>query len=644
MSSFSTFQQTAIAFMLSCMHPDGDHWEGELSESALATAVAIFALYKQHPTQHQAAIQHGLEWLASHQNTDGGFGDTPDCPSNLSTTLLVWGAAYAVQVSTAIWPPTIKIEHWLQKEVGSLEPAKIADAVIWYYGEDRTFAAPILAMLAMAGRLPWDEVPQLPLELAVFPRWLWRILRLQVVSYAIPALIAIGRVRHESSPGRWVIRHIRRLLMPQLMNMLQYLQPSSGGYLEAIPLTAFVMMSLCHCQDQNHPVTQAALSFLLKSQRANGSWPIDLDLSVWLTSLAVKALISKPVNLQVPSGASSTNTNTNELPLTLEKQEAIARWLLARQTKERHPFTDAAPGAWGWSHHPGSVPDADDTSGVLLALLRLGKLTPDKVQAAQNGIQWLLNLQNSDGGIPTFCRGWGRLPFDQSCNDLTAHALQAFWEWLPLVHNTVLQGRMRRAMLRMVIYLGKQISNAGFWLPRWFGDPQGQNMINPTYGTVQVILGLVACDHTNLPIDPGQEKTAAEQELAQAIMLSQGVQWLHSSQNRDHGWGTNAKAPSDIESSALAIAALSDVVSELQAMNQQLFSQDNDNPTYKMVMDLMKSIKKGITWLDISTQNGKLFPARPIGLYFANLWYSEKLYPVIFTVMALQKTKQWLQE
>ena len=36
------------------------------------------------------------------------------------------------------------------------------------------------------------------------------------------------------------------------------------------------------------------------------------------------------------------------------------------------------------------------------------------------------------------------------------------------------------------------------------------------------------------------------------------------------------------------------------------------------------------------TQNGTAFPAAPIGLYFASLWYYEKLYPMVHTVTALR--------
>ena len=58
-------------------------------------------------------------------------------------------------------------------------------------------------MLAVAGKLGpdgWRFVPQLPFELAACPFWVFQWVRLPVVSYALPALIAIGRVRHHHRP------------------------------------------------------------------------------------------------------------------------------------------------------------------------------------------------------------------------------------------------------------------------------------------------------------------------------------------------------------------------------------------------------------------------------------------------------------
>src|SRR5262249_14441849 len=114
---------------------------------------------------------------------------------------------------------------------------------------------------------------------------------------------------------------------------------------------------------------------------------------------------------------------------------ALRRWLLDQQYRETHPFTSAAPGGWGWTPLPGAVPDADDTSGALLALRNLGA-TAESSAAAKAGITWLLDLQNGDGGWPTFCRGWGHLPFDRSSADISAHALRALDAWKNDFHDT----------------------------------------------------------------------------------------------------------------------------------------------------------------------------------------------------------------
>src|SRR5439155_23987313 len=53
------------------------------------------------------------------------------------------------------------------------------------------------------------------------------------------------------------------------------------------------------------------------------------------------------------------------------RRSGLRSWLQRQQFTQRHPYTGAAPGGWGWTDLPGSVPDADDTSGALLALSHL---------------------------------------------------------------------------------------------------------------------------------------------------------------------------------------------------------------------------------------------------------------------------------
>ena len=54
---------------------------------------------------------------------------------------------------------------------------------------------------------------------------------------------------------------------------------------------------------------------------------------------------------------------------------------------------------------------------------------------------------------------------------------------------------------------------------------------------------------------------------------------------------------------------------------------------------LQPAIERGLAWLDEATQGGTRFTCSAIGLYFAKLWYFERLYPMIFTVAALESLR-----
>ncbi|MCB1227741.1 MAG: hypothetical protein KDK99_18125, partial [Verrucomicrobiales bacterium] len=395
-------------------------WRGELSSSALSTATAMMALHGVDAAVHEERIQKGARWLLRTQNADGGWGDTEVIRSNLSTTLLVWASLHrcAAAMSEAAQQ---RAADWVRQRAGGSGPNEVAAAVVARYGKDRTFSVPILMHCTLGGilgeaRSAWRRVLALPFELAALPRAWFGRLSLPVVSYALPALIAIGYARFHQAPPAWwnPLRWLRAALWPRIRPLLAELQPSSGGYLEATPLTSFVTMALAAAGQKDHPCVAPAVAFLLASMRENpadpdagASWPIDTDLATWATTLSIKAGV------------------------TLQEDEATAvrDWLLDQQYAEVHPFTMAAPGGWAWTELPGGVPDADDTPGAMLALHRLDADLPRVREAAARGARWLLDLQNRDGGMPTFCRGWGTLPFDRSTPELTAHALAAWWCW-----------------------------------------------------------------------------------------------------------------------------------------------------------------------------------------------------------------------
>ncbi|MBN1818218.1 MAG: hypothetical protein JW828_12735 [Sedimentisphaerales bacterium] len=583
------------------------YWEGRLSSSALSTATAVFALAMVDAETHEAFIRRGLDWLRDHQNPDGGWGDTTISRSNLSTTLLCW-SALAVEEHPHYYARTVEqAELWLRKRLDRIETEMVIAEIEKVYGSDRTFATPILTMCALAGRIGrgddvWRKIASLPFELAALPRRMFRRLGLGVVSYALPALIAIGQVQyHYCKPRNPITRWIRGVLRKRTLRILTHLQPDNGGFLEAAPLTSFVIMSLAECGDAEHPAVRKGVEFLRQSMREDGSWPIDTNLATWVTTLTVNALTSV--------------SNTQDV-LTTEDRRLLCDWLLDQQHVREHPYTGTAPGGWAWTDLPGGVPDADDTAGALVALYRLGKDDEQVRQAARAGTRWLVNLQNRDGGIPTFCRGWGRLPFDQSCADLTAHALAAWGLWLNEFAGRA-QKRIGRAMERAIDFLQRAQREDGSWLPLWFGNENTDRRGNPVYGTGRVLSHL--CCMPQEFIKPCR------------AMLMRGAEWLISVQNADGGWGGAKGVVSSIEETSLAVDGLARVIGRMEADGG-------------MAPEIEQAIDGGIAWLIQATQAGtESYPAA-IGLYFARLWYYERLYPIVFAVTAMETAAAFIAE
>jgi len=487
---------------------------------------------------------------------------------------------------------------WLSERAGGLSPGRISVAVRDVYREDTTFSAPILAMCALAGRLgegsaAWGQVPPLPFEWAVVPRRLLRWLRVGVVSYALPALIAVGLARHRlaESTGRVeaadILRgacravrgRVRQRVVPRALQLLGEIQPTNGGFLEAAPLTGFVVMCLKGAGYGDHTVVGRGTRFLAGAARSDGSWPIDTDLATWLTTASVAALGEEGL-----------------VYLRAEQVSAVRRWLMSQWVDLRHPYTCAPPGGWGWTDLPGSVPDADDTAGALLALRRLGPPDEPCGRCVGAGVEWLLGMQNRDGGVPTFCRGWGRLPFDRSSAEVTSHALRAVDEWYD-AFGAAQRGRIDGFMQGAMNYLASEQRPDGSWLPLWFGNQQAPGKKSPVYGTARVVAGLRA-------LTPGRLPHRDE-------LVTRGRAWLVAAQNPDGGWGGSGGVRSSIEETAVAVVALAG-------------------------MDGGGAVARGVAWIVEHTEGGNRFPASPIGLYFASLWYSERLYPVIFTVEALR--------
>lgn len=572
------------------------YWTGQLSSSALGVAVAIAALHFEDAEANADQISSGLGWLQQTMNDDGGFGDSPTSVSNVSTSLLCFAAVKACAKGEQRHLILGKLSEYLSSQKIDVSSEKLIPTILDFYKTDRTFSVPILAMCALCevpNREAFDVIPQLPFELSLLPRSFYSMLNLSVVSYAIPALIAVGiaifKFRKRKNP---LMRLIREASVEKSLKLLRKIQPESGGYLEAIPLTAFVCLCLIESGYRDLEVVHRGMNFLRQTQREDGSWPIDVDLSTWVTTLAVKSL------------RGSVDSVLDE---SVRKQ--ISDHLLSIQNKTVHPFNGTQPGGWGWTSFPGSVPDGDDTPGAMLALMALNKHNPEAIkQPLLNGCHWLMQLQNSDGGFPTFSRGWGKLPFDQSCSDLTGHGLLALAKTLNFPDDFLESGqrtKIRKSLVKALIYLDKHQDKTGFWLPLWFGNQLTANHANPVYGTARVAAYLNETLNTTI---------GREYEVILKLMIRNACKFLVSVQNDDGSWGGAKSVSGSIEETALAVTAL-------------------------LPNGFQDECSRGLNWLAEKTKSDGLV-ASPIGLYFASLWYDEQMYPLTAYLECLSTAKE----
>lgn len=581
------------SLLLAKRNVDG-YWTGRLSSSALGVAVAITALHFYDAPGNADEILEGLNWLQKNMNPDGGFGDSPGSISNVSTSLLCFSAVKACSQEDQHGLLLQKIGDYLRTQNMDVNSEKLIPAILDFYKTDRTFSVPILTMCALCGvpgREAFESIPQLPFELSLLPRSFYSMLNLSVVSYAIPALVGVGiaifRFKQRKNP---LMRLIREASVNKSLVLLRKIQPESGGYLEAIPLTAFVCLCLIESGYHDLEVVHNGIAFLKRTQREDGSWPIDIDLSTWVTTLAVKSLRS----------------NTDKVLEPKEKQR-ITDHLLAIQNTEIHPFNGTKPGGWGWTSYSGSVPDGDDTPGTILTLIALNQENPESIRKqVVAGCNWLLELQNNDGGFPTFSRGWGKLPFDQSCSDLTGHSILAMAKTVQVFGDSPdlkQHSQIQKSFVRALIYLEKQQHQNGYWLPLWFGNQQTAGHNNPVYGTARVVSYLNETLNTRL---------GNEYVVILKLMIDRGCHYLSSVQNQDGSWGGAAAIQGSIEETSLAVTALV----------RNGFQDESAS---------------GINWLAEKTKSDGLIAA-PIGLYFASLWYDEEMYPLTAYLECLSVT------
>ena len=192
--------------------------------------------------------------------------------------------------------PSRASEAWLRHAAGDVTAGALRSAILRRYGKDQTFSVPILTVLALT-RQARRRRRGLAFGAAAAVRAGRASSRVVSVSAAAGGeLRAAGADRDRAGPAplravaQPLARALRNRVRRRTHSVLREMQPESGGYLEATPLTSFVVMSLAGMRRTSSPVVESGVRFLIDSMREDGSWAIDTNLATWVTTLSIGAL------------------------------------------------------------------------------------------------------------------------------------------------------------------------------------------------------------------------------------------------------------------------------------------------------------------------------------------------------------------
>ncbi len=235
-----------------------------------------------------------------------------------------------------------------------------------------------------------------------------------------------------------------------------------------------------------------------------------------------------------------------------------------------------------------------------------------------------MELQNEDGGWPTFYRDDALLRRDESGTDVLAQALSALaaWrrDWRSDTSNeakrrwSFIDERAARAIESGWKYLESHQQDDGSFIPLWFGNENQPNEPNPVYGTAQVLLACAELERLESNCRsappagwwPRSTRTAAGDRPARRSII------LARKKMASRTWRANDAMAKfcTVEETSLAITALIPLA--------------DSNPT------VSQAVSRGLTWLTTAVEQDAHRRPAIIGFSPSKLWYHERLYPLAF--------------
>jgi squalene-hopene/tetraprenyl-beta-curcumene cyclase len=600
---------------LLALQAEAGWWQGELQSNVTMDAEDIL-LREFLGVRRDDQTARSAAWIRSQQRADGTWANFHGGPGDLSTTIEAYWA-----LRLAGDPP--EAEHMRTaasfiRERGGIEQARVFTHV-W---------------LALFGLWPWEQIPALPVEIALLPSWVpfniydfacWArqtIVALSVVrahrprralAFDLQELRGLepwrprtGRSRigrrlaladracraYEHRPVKW----LRALALARAERWIIARQEADGSWGGIQPPWVYSLMALSlRGYPLEHPVMREGIAGIERFMIEEGATRrLEACQSpVWDTALAMVALHD--------AGAPADDAALLR----------AADWLLAEEVRVsgdwavRRPHL--APGGWAFEFANDNYPDVDDTAEVVLALLRAtggrhGALRGARIaEAIARARVWVEGMQSADGGWGAFdaenTRAVAReLPFldfgeviDEPSADVTAHALEML---------AALGAADDVHARRGCEWLLAAQEDDGSWYGRWG--------INYIYGTAAAVPALVAA---------GVAPSAA--------CIRRAVRWLEAHQNADGGWGEDARSYDDPAYAGRGPSTASQTAWALIALHA--------------AGERSEAMRRGVDWL-IATQTAEGTWEEPqyTGTGFPSDYYiNYHLYRLIFPVMAL---------
>jgi squalene-hopene/tetraprenyl-beta-curcumene cyclase len=613
-SSVASVIASARRFLHSIQAADG-HWCGELEGDTILESEYILAM-NFLGRAGETKVRKAGEYIRRKQLPGGGWSIYPGGPTDASAS----AKAYFVLKLLGDAPDD---PHMARARAAILERGGL-DAC-------NTFTK---IYLAIFGQYPWDRCPSVPPELILLPRRLYLniyqmsawsraiLVPLSIISATrpacpVPASAAIGELM---TPGH---RPARRTLWAsffyavdaltkRLENLpfgplreaalqraerwiLERLEGSDGLGAIFPPIVNTILALHGRGYPLDHPIIrqQAAELDRLTIEEADTLRVQPCFSPVWDTALAVNALLE--------SGSPPDDPDIVR----------AAAWLLGRRGNCRRDGTpvkpDLAGAGWYFEYANPFYPDCDTTSQVLSSLSKVempqGPEGTGCQQAIFEGLEWLLGMQNTDGGWGAFDRGCDkeiltRVPFadhnamiDPSTADLTARGIEAM--------AGIGFGREYPPARRAIAFLLRQQEPDGSWYGRW-----GCNYLYGTY--------LAACGLRRIGEEP------------QSPALRRAAAWLASVQNPDGGWGESLAS---YEDPALKGCGPSTPSQTAWALLGLMAAGERDG----------EAVRRGVAYLQMRQAADGSWPEEEwTGTGFPRVFYLRyHLYPIYFPLLAL---------